>query len=226
MQAHAIRYHGENLHFELPPFYPILDTASIESRQFVIEDAASAMLEAGARILQFRHKGKYTREAFETAGRVAALCRTRGALFVIDDRADIAMMLDAGLHVGQDDVPVPIARRLIGRDRVLGFSTHNLGQLAACAEAPVDYVAYGPVFQTASKQNPDPVVGIEGVRAAKSAAGKRPLVAIGGITRANAAEVLAVGADSVAIISDLLPERCTFESIRNRVQEWLDLARK
>jgi thiamine-phosphate pyrophosphorylase len=211
---------------ELPPLYPILDTASIENRGCLIEDAAAAMLEAGARILQFRHKGKYARDVFDAANRVAALCRTHGALFIVDDRADIAMMLDAGLHVGQDDVPAPIARRLIGTGRVLGFSTHNLDQLGACAEAPVDYVAYGPVFETASKQNPDPVVGLDGVRAAKIAVGARPLVAIGGITRSNAAGVLAAGADSVAVIGDLLPEPCTVESIRDRMKEWLDLARK
>ncbi|HWR54087.1 MAG TPA: thiamine phosphate synthase [Bryobacteraceae bacterium] len=211
---------------ELPPLYPILDTAMLEARGCPAGEAAAAMLKAGARILQFRHKGKFTREVFDTASRVSALCRTHGALFIVDDRADIAMMLDAGLHVGQDDVPVAIARRLIGPDRTLGFSTHNLDQLATCADAPVDYIAYGPVFQTASKQNPDPVVGIEGVRAAKAAAGARPLVAIGGITRANAAEVLAAGADSVAVISDLLPEPCTPESICSRLQEWLHLARK
>lgn len=184
------------------------------------------MLDGGARILQFRHKGKYSRDVFDSAGQVAELCHSRGALFIVDDRADIAMMLDAGLHVGQDDVPVPIARRLIGTNRVLGFSTHNLDQLAASVEAPVDYVAYGPVFRTESKENPDPVVGIEGVRAAKGAAGSRPLVAIGGITRANGADVLAAGADSVAVIADLMPDPCTADSIRNRIQEWLALAHR
>lgn len=214
------------MRLDLPRLYPILDTASLDARGFPARDAAAAMLEGGARILQFRHKGKFTREVFQLAETVARLCRERGALFVIDDRADIAMMLDCGLHVGQDDVPVPIARRLIGSSRILGFSTHNLDQLAACAGLALDYVAYGPVFATSSKQNPDPVVGLEGIRAARSAAGGRPLVAIGGITRSNAPGVLEAGADCVAVISDLLPESCTFESIRDRISEWLTLTRK
>lgn len=209
---------------ELPRFYPILDTGVLARRACAVEVAAEAMLEGGARILQLRHKGKYTREAFDTAQNVAEHCRRYGALFIVDDRADIAMMLDAGLHVGQEDVPVHIARRLIGPNRLLGFSTHNPEQLAAAASAPVDYIAYGPVFSTASKENPDPVVGVEGIRAARETVGRlespRHLVAIGGITRGNAAEVLAAGADAVAVIGDALPEECSFESIRERIQEW------
>jgi thiamine-phosphate pyrophosphorylase len=180
------------------------------------------MLAGGARILQFRHKGNFTREVFQRAERIAALCREHEAQFLVDDRADIAMMLDAGLHIGQDDVPVHIARRLIGPSRMLGFSTHNPEQLAAAAGQPVDYIALGPVFTTASKERPDPVLGLDGLRAAKT---DRPLVAIGGITRGNARETLAAGAASVAVIGDVLPESCTFDSIRERIEEWLDLLR-
>ncbi len=211
---------------ELPRLYPILDTATVLRRRYDVTVAAEAMLEGGARILQFRHKGNFTRAVFSEAERVRALCGRFGAACVIDDRADIAMMLDAGLHVGQDDVPVHIARRLIGPERILGFSTHNLEQLAGAAAQPIDYVAFGPVFPTASKQNPDPTVGLEGVTAARRAASDRPLVAIGGITRATARDVLAAGADSVAVIGDILPEECTFEIIRERIQEWLQLVSK
>ncbi len=208
---------------ELPRLYPILDTATLARRRCGVETAAEAMLEGGARILQFRHKGSFTRDVFEQAERVAVLCREADAKFVVDDRADIAMMLDAGLHIGQDDVPVHIARRLIGPDRILGFSTHNAAQLAAAAELPIDYIAFGPVFDTSSKNNPDPVAGIDAVRQAKAAAGARPLAAIGGITRANALDVLDAGADSLAVISDVLPEPCTSESIRARIEEWVQL---
>jgi thiamine-phosphate pyrophosphorylase len=188
-----------------------------------VETAAEAMLAGGARILQFRHKGSFTRELFRQAESVAAMCREHGATFLIDDRADIATILDAGLHVGQDDVPVHIARRLIGPTRMLGFSTHSPEQLAAAADQPIDYVALGPIYGTVSKDRPDPVVGLDGLRAARTT---HPLVAIGGITRANAVETLAAGAASVAVIGDVFPESCTFDSIRERIEEWLDLLSK
>jgi thiamine-phosphate pyrophosphorylase len=207
---------------KLPRLYPILDTATLEKRGCSIEMAAGAMLAGGARILQFRHKGHFSRTLFEQAERVAVLCRREGAIFVVDDRADIAMMLDTGLHVGQEDLPPSDARRLIGEGRLLGFSTHNEVQLRAAAAEPVDYVALGPVFGTASKERPDPVVGVEGLRRLRPLA-TRPLVAIGGITRENALTVLDAGANSVAVIGDLLPEECTFESLRTRMGQWQQL---
>ncbi len=187
--------------------------------------AAEAMLEGGARILQFRHKGHYSRPVFKQAECVAALARKAGALFIIDDRADIAMLLDAGLHVGQNDLPPCDARRLIGPERVLGFSTHNPAQLAAAGSEPLDYVAFGPVFATRSKQNPDPVVGLAGIAEARKQWTRTPLVAIGGITRTNAREALAAGADSLVVIQDILPETCTFQSVRARMEEWLQAVR-
>lgn len=206
----------------LPPLYPILDTASLVSRGIAPAEAARAMLDGGARILQFRHKGHFSRGVFAQAEQVAAICQARGALFVIDDRADIARLLDAGLHVGQDDLPPALARRVLGDKRVLGFSTHNAGQLRAAAADPVDYLALGPVFATASKENPDAVIGAEGVRQWRGLA-SRPLVAIGGITRQNALAVLEAGADSLAVIGGLLPEPCTPASIRQRTEEWTRL---
>lgn len=206
----------------LPRLYPILDTASLARRDCAVEAAAAAMLEGGARILQFRHKGHYSRTVFEEAERVAELCRRAGARFVIDDRADIALLLDAGLHVGQDDLPPRDGRRLLGLGRLLGFSMHSAAQFAAALAEPVDYLAFGPIFPTASKENPDPVVGFETLRQLRA---DRPLVAIGGIRRANALEVLAAGAGSVAVINDLLPETCTFETLRARMEEWQQLVR-
>ena len=150
----------------MPKLYPILDTGILEARCLPVTRAAAAFLEGGAAILQLRHKQPWTRAAFEAAREVARLCREAGALFIIDDRADIAMLLDAGLHVGQDDLPPRDVRRLMGADAIIGYSSHNARQVCAAGGEPVDYVAFGPVFATASKRNPDPVTGIEGLRSA------------------------------------------------------------
>lgn len=209
----------------LPPLYPILDTEILARRGCTVETAVRAMIEGGVRILQFRHKGHYSRSAFEEAERAAELCRKAGALFVVDDRADIAMLLDAGLHVGQDDLPPGDTRKLLGPSRILGFSTHNEAQLLAAAGEAVDYVALGPIFGTRSKEKPDPVVGLLELRRLRALT-DRPLVAIGGITRENALAVLGAGADSVAVISDLLPDTCTCETLRARMEEWQQLVKK
>jgi thiamine-phosphate pyrophosphorylase len=203
----------------LPILYPILDTALLEARGCPLETAAGAMLEAGAGILQIRHKGHWSRDRYERSERVARLCRQVSVPLIIDDCADIALLLDAGLHVGQDDLPPEDARRLIGPEAVLGYSTHNSEQLAAAAQEPVSYLAIGPVFATRSKLNPDPVVGILRLRQWRALTDK-PLVAIGGITRENAPSVLDAGADSLAVIGDLLPPDCTAHAIRERFEQW------
>ena len=203
----------------LPRLYPILDTATLARLGCPVEAAAEAMLAGGARILQLRHKGHFSRRVFEQAEQVAAACRRAGALFIVNDRADIALLLDAGLHVGQDDLQPRDARRLLGPQRLLGFSTHNEAQFVAALAEPADYLAFGPIFPTASKEHPDPVVGLDLLRRVRPRT-DRPLVAIGGLTRYNALEVLAAGADSVAIIGDLYPEPCTPETLRARMEEW------
>jgi thiamine-phosphate pyrophosphorylase len=188
---------------KLPPFYPILDAAAGLG-------AAEALLQAGARIIQFRHKGFFSRKEFEEAERISKLCRTAGALFVVNDRADIAKLLDAGLHLGQDDLTSSDARRIVRAETIIGFSTHNEQQLRAGDMEPVDYLAIGPIFATTSKQNPDPVVGLDRLRALRKLT-QKPLVAIGGITLESAPQVFEAGADSVAIISGL----------RARVEDWI-----
>jgi thiamine-phosphate pyrophosphorylase len=203
----------------LPRLYPILDTALLENRACPLHVAAGAMLDSGAAILQIRHKGVWSRRLVEQAGQVARLCQQARALLVINDRADIAMLLGAGLHLGQDDLPPSDARRLIGPAALLGFSTHNSGQIAAAAAEPVDYLAFGPMFPTRSKANPDPVVGVDGLSACRRLTA-RPLVAIGGVTRGNAPQVLAAGADSLAVISDLLPADCSAAAIAERIRDW------
>jgi len=185
---------------------------------------AEAMLEGGARILQFRHKDSYSREVYRQAARIAELCRNAGVPFIMNDRADVALMTRAGLHVGQDDLEACDARRLLGPGAFIGLSTHNLDQLRQALGEPVDYVAIGPVFATHSKQNPDPVIGLDGVHAAASLASV-PLVAIGGITRENALDVLASGADSVAVIRDILPETSSLRAVRQRMEQWQQLVK-
>lgn len=210
---------------QLPRLYPILDTEALERRGCTVAGAAEAILSAGARILQFRHKGHFSREHFAAAEAVGEACRRTGAGFVIDDRADIAVMLDAGVHVGQDDLHPSRARSVVGAGRCLGFSTHNEGQLRASEEEPLDYVALGPIFATSSKRNPDPVLGVGELRRLRPLA-SRPLVAIGGITRENAVQAIEAGADAVAVIGDLLPGECTPAAIGRRTEEWLRLLQR
>ena len=201
----------------LPKFYPILDSEVAARHGVDVIDAAEQILSVGARILQFRHKGFFSRDILATAQRLADICRAAGAVFVINDRADIAALLGAALHLGQDDLPPSAARRVTGPAARIGFSTHNERQLRAAAREPADYLALGPIFGTASKLNPDPVVGLDELRRLRPLT-DRPLVAIGGITRANARGVLAGGADSVAVIADLFPAD---GNLRARTQEWL-----
>ncbi len=143
---------------------------------------------------------------------------------MVNDRADMSKLLQAGLHVGQQDLSPMDCRSVIGDEALLGYSTHNADQMSKASSQPVDYVAFGPIFETSSKENPDPVAGLERLASARAQTAK-PLVAIGGITRETAASVFAAGADSVAIIGDLLPENLTESTIRNRMEEWQRLAR-
>lgn len=188
--------------FALPKFYPILDVTSLERRGIGILEAARELVSSGVEIVQFRHKGEFNRDAFELAVEVGKLVQAASGLYFVNDRVDIALMLGAdGVHVGQDDLPPEAVRRVCGDRLLVGHSTHNETQLVAGDAKPVDYLALGPVFGTASKDNPDPTVGVEefGRLAARTT---KPLVAIGGVTRKNAQSVLNAGAASLAVISD------------------------
>jgi len=207
--------------FRPPRFYPIIDTAVLAPTVFSPIRVAEEALAAGAKILQYRHKDNWTQEEFDEAAAIAKLCQEAGILFVVNDRADFAHLLSAGLHIGQDDLPPQAARRVVS-GAVIGFSTHNAEQLRLAAGAPVDYLSLGPIFATTSKERPDPVVGLDGLKKLRPLTPK-PLVAIGGITLANAAEVLAAGADSVAIISGLLPPEQDHALLRQRLSEWCQL---
>ncbi len=208
----------------LPRVYPILDTESLERRGIALQPAAAAFLEGGGQILQFRHKGHWNRELFRAAQDIARMCREAGATLVVNDRADFALLLESGLHVGQDDLPPRDARQLMGSNALIGFSSHNVRQLCDAGGEPVDYVALGPVFGTLSKRNPDPVVGVEEVGRCRALL-EKPLVAIGGITLENACDVWAAGADSVAIIAGLIPGDTSPQSLRARMEEWQQLAK-
>jgi len=203
----------------LPRFYPILDTEAALRRGIDPVRAAVQMMQGGAKILQFRHKGFLSREAFTWLEQIAEFANAAGIPLVINDRSDLAKLFGAALHLGQDDLLPSVARRVVGLDAIVGFSTHNEAQLlAACAE-PADYLALGPLLETVTKENPDPTVGLDELRRLRPLS-NRPLVAIGGITRANARRALEAGADSVAVIGDLFPED---GQIRARVEEWIRL---
>ena len=209
----------------LPAFYPILDTELLDLRGVRAVAAAEAILEGGARILQFRHKLFFSRDTFGQASAIAGLCAEAGALFVMNDRADMAMLLGSALHLGQEDLPPADARAIMPAGSTIGYSTHNLHQLCEADREAIDYIAIGPVFQTGSKRNPDPVLGVDQLKSLRGVT-RKPLVAIGGITRATAPAVWEAGVDSVAVIGDLIPDDCSKETLRARTQEWLQLRKK
>jgi len=199
--------------------YPIADTEILARRGFEPAGFVSALLDGGAKLLQFRHKLVYTRETFRQLEEIARLCRNAGTQLVVNDRADFAAICDAGLHVGQDDLPPMLARRVMG-DRMLGLSTHDEAQVRAAAQEPVDYVALGPIFGSNSKRNADPEVGVQNLKAWRPLTAK-PLVAIGGITLENARSVFDAGADCVAVIGALLPESNELVHVKARMESWI-----
>lgn len=208
--------------FRLPRIYPIVDTATLVERSLTPLDAAQAVIDGGAQILQFRHKTEFHREVVDEAERIATLCAKRGVVFVMNDRADLAKLLGAALHLGQEDLPPTLARRVVGDTLAIGYSTHNLKQLRDALGEPVEYLAIGPIFGTLSKQNPDPMVGLEPLREIVAAC-PVPLVAIGGIKLENAQRLFDVGVSSVSLIQDLYTLGDTLDGIRRRVQQWHDL---
>lgn len=185
-----------------PRFYPILDAASLERLQQDPRQVAAGLMRAGAGILQYRWKGPYTREAYENAVAVGQIVKAAGAIYVVNDRADIALAAGAdGVHVGQDDLPPAAIRRFCPKTLNLGLSTHSEAQLRDSQQAPIDWVALGPIYHTGSKEKADPQLGLEELRRLAPLA-QRPLVAIGGLTLENAPSVLQAGAASCAVISD------------------------
>ncbi len=204
---------------KLPSLYAIIDVTSfpesLRDTSAVVEFALE-LAAGGVTLMQYRNKGGDVRTMLSDARGIRRALDSTVKL-IMNDRADLCIAAGFdGVHVGQDDLSPEGARLVVGPERIVGVSTHNVEQLKMADASPADYIAFGPVFGTTAKQNPDPVVGIEGLRAARAAT-KKPLVAIGGITRANVRSVLDAGADSVAVISDLLT------SPRTAAEEFLRL---
>ncbi len=193
----------------LPRLYAIVGSSTHGSNQSLVA-YVQELVAGGCSLIQYRNKSGDARVMLEQARELRRFSRAGAPApqmrLIMNDRADLCLAAEFdGVHVGQDDLSPEAVRGIIGPDRWLGVSTHNPEQLREADLTSADYLAIGPVFATSSKENPDPVVGLEGVRRARALT-RKPLVAIGGITRANAASVIEAGADSVAVISDLIRE--------------------
>ena len=188
--------------FTLPKIYPITDTR-ISGLSHV--EQVRRLIAGGARLIQLREKHSGAGEFYDAAVESIALAREHGVKVIINDRLDIALAAGAdGVHLGQDDLPPDEARRLAGENFLIGFSTHSVEQAVSALRLPLDYIAIGPIFGTTTKDEADPEIGLDGLKAVREAVGSFPLVAIGGITRLNCRSVLDAGGNAVALISDLL----------------------
>ena len=203
----------------LPMLYPITDR---ERSGLSHSEQVRLLAVGGARFVQLRDKTSSPQHFHDEAARVMEIARELNIQVIINDRADIALAVSAnGVHLGQDDLPPRAARELLGENALIGFSTHNLQQAIDALSEPVDYIALGPIFDTHSKQNLSPVVGLPMLQEVRKAIGNKPLVAIGGITLANARDTFLAGADSVAIISAVVQDP---KRIAEMVQQFLHLA--
>jgi thiamine-phosphate pyrophosphorylase len=184
-----------------PCLYAIIDSALLTTSELAL---AETLAGSGVELIQYRNKKAPSRSLFEISRQLSSGLAERGVRFIVNDRPDIALLAGAGgVHVGQEDLGVEESRAICGEGRWVGVSTHTLEQVAAADLTTADYIAFGPIFPTTTKQNPDAVVGIEMLRRARQLTAK-PLVAIGGITRGRAAETYAAGADSLAVARDLI----------------------
>jgi thiamine-phosphate pyrophosphorylase len=203
----------------LPRLYAIIDAGLLSARGISLTHFASELQQAGVSLVQYRDK---TGGPQRMLSAVAEIRTVFTGTLIFNDRPDLAVLANAdGVHVGQDDLSPADTRAVVGPHRLIGVSTHNDDQVRAAHLTPADYIAIGPVFPTGSKLNPDPVIGLDGVRRARALTTK-PLVAIGGITRSNARSVIEAGADSVAIISGLLADD---ETVAKVARDFLDILR-
>ena len=185
----------------LPRLYVILDAGLLTVPE---TECAQKLAAAGVRLLQYRNKRASARELFESSIKLVSRLAPLKVSVVVNDRADVAALAGAdGVHVGQEDLEAEKARQVVGPEKLVGVSTHNLEQFQRAAASSADYIAVGPIFATGTKSNPDPVVGTEFIRKIRPLTDK-PIVAIGGITLELAPGIIESGADSVAVISDIL----------------------
>lgn len=192
------------MRFSLPKIYPLTDT---RLSGLTHAEQVSALIEGGARFIQIREKSAPSDEFYNSVVECLEVAKATDSIIIVNDRVDIAMASGAhGVHLGQSDLPPAEARKLLGEEKIIGISTHSVEQVKQAAKMPVDYIAFGPIWPTSTKENPDPVVGLDALREIKSLLGDVQLVAIGGITESNLAATFAAGADSAAIIGDLFRE--------------------
>lgn len=192
------------MEIKLPKIYPITDE---RISGITTSDQVERLIAGGATFIQLREKHAASSHFYESAAKAIAIARSKGVRIIINDRVDIALALKAdGVHLGQDDLPCEQARRILGEYAIIGLSTHTPEQAKTAVNLPLDYIAIGPIFQTSTKAEPDKVVGLKGLSKIRSLIGDFPLVAIGGITASNVQQVLEAGADSAAMISDLISD--------------------
>lgn len=206
-----------------PRLYAILDAETLAARSIDLSAFALGLFTAGVQLIQYRNKSGGVRTILDDAKRLKKLRSKNSAKLIMNDRADLALLSGFdGVHLGQEDLRADDARKILGPDAWVGVSTHSIEQVLEANQTSCSYIAFGPVFSTTSKINPDPTVGLAGLQAARAVTTK-PLVAIGGITRENCRAVLDAGADSVAVISALLPpvgKSDVGEAIRRIAQEF------
>ena len=203
----------------LPKIYPITDT-TLSSLSHA--EQVKRLIAGGATFIQLREKSNSVRAFCTDAAEAISIARSAGANVIINDRVDVAIALGAdGVHLGQADMPVAAARRLLGDDAIIGFSTHNLEQVKAALDLPINYLAFGPIFPTQSKRHPDPVAGLDALGIIKSLNSRLPVVAIGGIDKPNVVGVWSAGADCAAIISAIVSEPA---QITRKLRDFLTLA--
>jgi thiamine-phosphate pyrophosphorylase len=204
------------LSLNLPKVYPLTD---VDLSGLSHAEQVRRLAAGGASVIQLREKTLSPREFFNEAKRALETAHELGVRLILNDRVDIALALRAdGVHLGQDDLPVEAARKLLGADAIIGYSTHNISQALKALSLPLDYVAVGPIYKTTTKSDTSPVLGLELLRQIREAQPNVPIVGIGGITAENAAGVLATGADSVAMISGLLADQ---DEITSRIASLL-----
>lgn len=204
----------------LPRIYPITD---VRLSGLSHAEQVERLIAGGASLIQLREKHASPRDFYEAASEAINIARPHGVKIIINDRVDIAFVLKAdGVHLGQDDLPPDKARKILGHDAIIGFSTHSVEQAHAASQLPIDYVAFGPVFPTKTKDDPDEIVGLDGLRNARKIVRDIPLIAIGGINDSNLSSVFEAGADSVAMIGAIISDATRIET---KMAELLRFAR-
>ncbi|OGQ44802.1 MAG: thiamine-phosphate diphosphorylase [Deltaproteobacteria bacterium RIFCSPLOWO2_02_44_9] len=204
----------------IPIIYPIIDSSLVTLDN--IGKTAEAIIDGGAKILQLRAKSLSSKEFLETARIIRKITKDKGTVFIVNDRVDIALLTDAdGVHLGQGDLPVKEARRLLGNNKIIGYSTHNLREALEAVRLPVDYISFGPIFPTKTKEDAQTPKGLKLLSEVRKAV-VIPIVAIGGITETNMFHVLKEGVESVAMISEIL----TVKDISQKINRVIATAKK